>query len=189
MDFFDNIFFNIIDIIVIIFIIISCIIATYRGFVKELFSMICWIGAIIVSFHVYPDLKIEVELYFKNKVIIDTISFLIPFLITLFLSNILAKWLSPKFSMPGILFFDKIGGLFFGALRGFLLIILLYLGYIYLLGKEINSPLPNILLESSTYPYIEKSVSVIRDLFPEELNSLDIVNEKIIEKKDVLINK
>ena len=101
----------------------------------------------------------------------------------------IAKWLSPKFSMPGLLFFDKVGGLFFGALRGFLLIILLYLGYIYLLGKEINSPLPNLLLESSTYPYIEKSVSIIRDLFPEELNSLDIVNEKIIEKKDVLINK
>ena len=189
MDFFHNISFNIIDIIVIIFIIISCIMASYRGFVKELFSMICWIGAIFTAFYVYPNLKIEVELYFKNKVIIDAISFLIPFLITLFVSNIISKWLSPKFSLPGLLFFDKMGGLFFGALRGFLLIILLYLGYIYLLGKEINSPLPNILLESNTYPYIEKSVSVIRDLFPEELNSLDIVNEKIIEKKDVLINK
>ena len=187
MDFFDNIFFNIIDIIVIIFIIISCIMASYRGFVKELFSMI---KNLFDKDSDYALSKIKDQDYKNlNKVIIDTISFLIPFLITLFLSNILAKWLSPKFSMPGILFFDKIGGLFFGALRGFLLIILLYLGYIYLLGKEINSPLPNILLESSTYPYIEKSVSVIRDLFPEELNSLDIVNEKIIEKKDVLINK
>lgn len=189
MSFLDNIFFNIMDIMVIIFIIISCIMASYRGFVKELFSMICWIGAVVTAFLVYPNLKIEVELYFKNKVIIDTISFFIPFLITLFVSNVISKWLSPKFSMPGLLIFDKIGGLFFGALRGFLLITLLYLGYIYLLGKEINSPLPNILLESKTYPYMEKSVSIIRDLFSEEFNSLDIVNEKIIEKKDILINK
>ena len=186
MEFLNNIYFNIIDLIVISFILISCIVASYRGFVKEVFSTICWLAALMAAFYLQQKFKIEFQKYISQKIIIDIVSFIIPFLITLFISNLISKWLSPKFSLPGLFLFDKIGGFIFGILRGFLFIILLYLGFLYLLGKEKGTPLPYLLLEAKTYNYITKTADIIVKLFPTQLDIKDKTNNNINEKEDLL---
>ncbi|MDC1260451.1 CvpA family protein [Pseudomonadota bacterium] len=184
MEFLSNIYFNIVDLVVISFILISCIVASYRGFIKEVFSMICWIAALMTAYYLHEKIKIELEEYINQKVIIDIVSFGIPFLIALFISNLISKWLSPKFSLPGLLFFDKLGGFIFGVLRGIFFIVLLYLGFLYLLGKEQK---PNVLLEAKTYNYITKTANLVVKLFPVELNYKD--ENKDINNKENLINQ
>ena len=186
MEFLNNIYFNIIDLIVISFILISCIVASYRGLVKEVFSMICWLAALMAAFYLHKKFKIELHEYISQKIIIDIVSFGIPFLITLFMSNLISRWLSPKFSLPGLFFFDKIGGFIFGILRGVFFIILLYLGFLYLLGPEKRTPLPNLLLEAKTYNYIKKSADIAVKFFPTELNIKDETNNDINEKEDFI---
>jgi membrane protein required for colicin V production len=186
MEFLNNIYFNIIDLIVISFILISCIVASYRGFVKEVFSMICWLAALMAAFYLHEKFKIQLQEYISQKIIIDVVSFGIPFLITLFMSNLISRWLSPKFSLPGLFFFDKIGGFIFGILRGVFFIVLLYLGFLYLLGPEKRTPLPNLLLEAKTYNYIKKSADIAVKLFPTELNIKDETNNDINEKEDFI---
>jgi len=182
MEFLNNIYFNIIDLIVISFILISCIVASYRGFIKEVFSMICWIAALMTAYYLHQKIKIELQEYINQKIIIDIVSFCIPFLIALFISNLISKWLSPKFSLPGLLIFDKVGGFIFGVLRGIFFIVLLYLGFLYLLGKEQR---PNLLLEAKTYNYITKTANLVVKLFPLELNYKDKTKD-IIDKENLL---
>ena len=184
MEFLSNIYFNIVDLVVISFILISCIVASYRGFIKEVFSMICWIAALMTAYYFHEKIKIELQEYISQKIIIDIVSFCIPFLITLFISNLISKWLSPKFSLPGLLIFDKVGGFIFGVLRGIFFIVLLYLGFLYLLGKEQR---PNLLLEAKTYNYITKTANLVVKLFPVELNYKDENND--INNEENLLNQ
>ena len=139
MEFLNKIYFNIIDLIVISFILISCIVASYRGFVKEVFSMICWLAALMAAFYLHEKFKIQLQEYISQKIIIDIVSFGIPFLITLFMSNLISRWLSPKFSLPGLFFFDKIGGFIFGILRDFLYSIIISGFLIFIRQRKKNS--------------------------------------------------
>ena len=173
MELWNEIYFNIIDLFVISFITISCIVASYRGFIKEVFSMICWIAALVTSFHFYETIRIQFEDIINNKTFLETISFCLPFIITLFVSTLISKWLSPKFTLQGLLIFDKFGGFIFGILRGLFLIILLYLGFIYLLGKEKNIPLPNIILEATSYDYIKNTSIFLIKLLPLETKTIE----------------
>ena len=177
MEFFNNLYFNIIDILVFAVIITSCIVATFRGFVKELFSIISWILSLILAFNFFEKFKLKLLDHISQEIIVDFIAFGFPFLGTLILSSIISSWLSPKFDVNGILIFDKICGFIFGAFRGFLLVILFYLGFLYLIGKD--KKLPDTLLQAYSFRYINFSAELLVKFFNNEEIKID--NEKAKE--------
>ena len=163
MEYFSNLYFNLIDIIAFGVILTSCIVATLRGFVKELFSIISWVLSLIVAFNFFEKFKLKLIDHISQEIIVDFLAFGFPFLGTLILSSIISSWLSPKFDVNGVLIFDKICGFVFGALRGFLLIPLFYLGFLYLIGKD--KKLPDTLLEAYSYKYINYSSEMLIKIF------------------------
>ena len=171
MEYFNNLYFNIIDIIVFGVILTSCIVATLRGFVKELFSIISWILSLIVAFNFFEKFKVKLLDHISQEIIVDFLAFGFPFLGTLILSSIISSWLSPKFDVNGVLIFDKICGFVFGAFRGFLLIILFYLGFLYLIGKD--KKLPNTLLEAYSFRYINFSSELLVKFFKNKESKFD----------------
>ena len=177
MEFFNNLYFNIIDIIVFGIILTSCIVATFRGFVKEFFSIISWILSLIVAFNFFEKFKLKLLDHISQEIIVDFLAFGFPFLGTLILSSIISNWLSPKFDVNGVLIFDKICGFVFGALRGFLLILLFYLGFLYLIGKD--KKLPDTLLEAYSFKYINFSAELLIEFFNHKEIKFD--NEKAKE--------
>ena len=177
MEYFNNLYFNIIDIIIFGVILTSCIVATLRGFVKELFSIISWILSLIVAFNFFEKFKVKLLDHISQEIIVDFLAFGFPFLGTLILFSIISSWLSPKFDVNGVLIFDKICGFVFGAFRGFLLIILFYLGFLYLIGN--NKKLPNTLLDSFAFKYINFSSELLVEIFNKKELKLD--NEKTKE--------
>ena len=184
MDFFENTYFNVIDIIVISIILISCVVATFRGFVKETFSIVSWLFALIVALQLYERFKLELIDYITQKVIVDIVAFGFPFLTSLFISNLISSWLSPKFSVAGLLIFDKLFGLIFGIFRGLLFVVLLYLGLIYLLGKE--KSLPSIIIEAYTFKYVKITSDVLSGFIskrklPGNKKNMDVNTELLTE--------
>ena len=163
MEFFDTLYFNIIDILVFAVVLTSCIVATQRGFVKELFSIISWILSLIVAFNLFEKFNTKLSEHISQEIIVDILAFGFPFFATLIISSIISSWLSPKFDVNGMLIFDKICGFVFGALRGLLLIILFYLGFLYLIGKE--KKMPDTLLEAYSYKYINYSSELLIKIF------------------------
>ena len=179
MEIFNNIYFNIVDILILIIILTSCIVATFRGFIKETFSIISWIFSLFVAFNLFDKFRLELIDYISQKIIIDVIAFSFPFLTTLLISHLISKWLSPKFNFSEILFLDNVFGFLFGAFRGILIVILLYLGFLYLIGKE--KKLPDLLLEAYTYKYLKDTTDVLGDFFIEEIEPI----EDLIKKEDI----
>ena len=178
MEYFNNLYFNIIDIIIFGVILTSCIVATLRGFVKELFSIISWILSLIVAFNFFEKFKLKLLNHISQEIIVDFLAFGFPFLGTLILSSIISSWMSPKFDVEGVLIFDKICGFVFGAFRGFLLIILFYLGFLYLIGKD--KKLPDTLLEAYSFRHINFSAELLIKFFNNEELKTD--DEKTKEK-------
>ena len=176
MEFLNNIYFNIIDIIIFGIILTSCIVAALRGFVKELFSIISWILSLIVAFNFFENFKIKLLDHMSQEIIIDFIAFGFPFLGTLIVSSIISSWLSPKFNVNGVLIFDKICGLVFGGFRGFLIIILFYLGFLYLIGKD--KKLPDTVLEAYSLKYINFSAELLIEFFNHKDTEFDNENTK-----------
>ena len=182
MEYFNNLYFNIIDIIVFGVILTSCIVATLRGFVKELFSIISWILSLIVAFNFFEKFKLKLLDHISQEIIVDFLAFGFPFLGTLILSSIISSWLSPKFDVNGVLIFDKICGFVFGAFRGFLLILLFYLGFLYLIGKD--KKLPDTLLEAYSFRYINFSSEFLVKFFNNKELKFDNENtSELLNKK------
>jgi len=179
MEIFNNIYFNIIDILILIIILTSCMVATFRGFIKEIFSILSWVLSLFVAFNLFNKFKLELIDYISQKIIIDIIAFSFPFLTTLLISHLISKWLSPKFNFSEILFLDKVLGFLFGALRGILIVVLLYFGFLYLIGKE--KKIPNLLLEAHTYVYLKNTADVLSSFFIDEIEQKD----KRIKKEDI----
>tara|TARA_B100000242_G_scaffold290388_1_gene261735 strand:- start:700 stop:1260 length:561 start_codon:yes stop_codon:yes gene_type:complete len=176
MEFFNNLYFNVIDIIIFGVILTSCIVATLRGFVKELFSIISWILSLIIAFNFFEKFRVKLLEHISHEIIADFLAFGFPFITALIFTNIVSSWLSPKFDVNGMLIFDKICGFVFGIFRSFLLIILFYLGFLYLLGDD--KKLPNILLESYSFKYINFSAELLVKIFNN--NELKLNDEKLI---------
>lgn len=179
MEIFNNIYFNIIDILILIIILTSCIVATFRGFIKETFSIISWIFSLFVAFNLFEKFKLELVNYISQKIVIDVIAFSFPFLTTLFISHLISKWLSPKFNFSEILFLDKFFGFLFGVLRGALIVVLFYLGFLYLIGKE--KKLPDLILEAYTYEYLKNTTDILSDFFIKQVETID----DQIKKEDI----
>ena len=176
MEFLQNIYFNIIDIFILMIILTSCIVATFRGFIKETFSIMSWIFSLFVAYSFFEKFKLVLIEYISQKIVVDVIAFSLPFLATLFISHLISKWLSPKFNFSEILFLDKVFGFLFGALRGTLIVILFYLGFLYLIGKE--SELPDLILEAHTYQYLKNTTDALSDYFVEQVEPGDNQNKK-----------
>ena len=176
MEFLHNIYFNIVDIFILIIILSSCIVATFRGFIKETFSIVSWIFSLFVAYNLFEKFKLELVEYISQKIVVDVIAFSFPFLATLFISHLISKWLSPKFNFSEILFLDKVFGFIFGALRGALIVVLFYLGFLYLVGKE--RELPDLILEAYTYQYLKSTTDVLSDYFDEQVEQRDNQNKK-----------
>ena len=97
MDFLHNIF-NGIDILIISIILISCVVAAFRGFVKEIFSLLSWVFSIVIAFNFFDKFRIIISEYFTQKIIIDVVAFAVPFLTSLFVCHLITRWLSPRSS-------------------------------------------------------------------------------------------
>lgn len=116
---------NNLDVIILIIVGISSLIALSRGLIKEVLSIIGWVLGSASIIYLLPILNPITEIYVKSGTmagILTSIIILITFLIfwILLTGRIVGKIRSSKLSN-----LDRILGLFFGVVRAFLLIILI----------------------------------------------------------------
>ncbi|MGE4244743.1 MAG: CvpA family protein [Parvibaculaceae bacterium] len=126
------------DIIVIGIMAFSGLLALARGFTREVLSLIAWglaaVAGLLAAFN--PELVSMVGEYIKPErvaqVVLGAVVFLVVLIIVSLISVRLADWVLDSAAGP----FDRTLGFFYGLARGFLLIVIAYLFYVWLVPLE-----------------------------------------------------
>ncbi len=116
-------FITLLDGIVIVVMLVSALLAMYRGFLREVLSIASWIAAAAVTYLFHKQLIPTVKIYIPNEQVAQGVTIVGLFLVTL----LIVSWITMKISdfvldsAFGAL--DRSAGFLFGAARGLLLIV------------------------------------------------------------------
>ena len=148
-----------IDILVILVLFASLIFGFFRGFVKELMSLVAWMSAFFVAY--YFSSSVAIVLPFDAEFLIKYVTgFVIIFIFVLIISSILIKFISAFVHKIGLGASNIILGGLFGILRG--VIIVYFLIFVIektsfgedLTWQQSNSIVLIKLVVEKTFPYL-----------------------------------
>ena len=164
---------NNLDIIILIVVAISALIALSRGLVKEVLSIIGWVLATFAIIYVLPMVMPFAKNYISNGYIAGAVSALciliLFFIIWIYATaGVVGKIRSSK--LNGM---DRMLGLFFGIARACLLVILFYILVSWMIPPEKQS---ETLTESRYFQLAGKFAAPLEEMIPEE--TLKLIKEK-----------
>lgn len=164
---------NNLDVIILIVIAISALIALSRGLVKEVLSIIGWVLGTVAVIYLLPVLTPIASVYIETgwlAGVVTSLFILIVFLVIwIYLtSSIVGKIRSSKLSN-----IDRLLGLFFGVVRAFLLVVLFYILISWMIPVDRQS---DVLTKSKYFQIAGNFAKPIEELIPE--STLAIIREK-----------
>lgn len=140
---------NLIDLASISIISISSILAYFRGLSREILAIVSWVTAAVLAFIIAPQLNPLINrIPIIKEILTDScqlsiiIAYIVSFIISLIGLSLLVPIITNIIHQSNLNGLDKLLGLFFGALRGLLLILLFTI--IYDLFFVDNKSLPQI---------------------------------------------
>lgn len=168
---------NLFDAAVICVMLLSCLFAFFRGFVREVLSLGAWIGAALVTVYYFPDMARILKPYFKSSVGatgVGTLAIYTVALIGFSLFNALILRFLRTGKDVGML--DNALGLGFGAARGALLV---SLGFFMVTIAMPADEYPDWIAKSLSKPYAERGAIALAKVAPPYLREISSLNEKV----------
>lgn len=146
--------------------VISGLLAMYRGFTREILSIVSWIAAAaavlyFVLFHKQAAEQIAQQLHAPVAVAQVVVGGII-FLIVLIIVHLITARLSDSILDSRVGLIDRILGLVFGVARGFILIVIPYMFYESFV-PDARQQYPWV-RESISLPYIQTTGNAVRDV-------------------------
>jgi len=175
---------NIFDSIILGVLFLSAIIAFFRGFLREVFSLGAWVGAAAATLYLFPHAEEFMKHHIKDPKVaagaaslcLYTISFIV---ISIFFSLII-RYVKTG-SEVGLL--DNFLGLIFGGLRG---VFVVSLGYLMMSAFVPKDSPPSWLKTSITKPYLKQSSDILVGIAPNYLNEIEgVIKKQTDDMKDV----
>lgn len=201
----ENLPIHIVDIGVLIIVLISAILACFRGAVIEILSILGWIASIIVAYYLSPYLTPTFLDWVNNDKLAAGLSFATVTLLALIFFAILNHFISNMVDESPFKSLDHTLGFLFGALRGFIIVSLFYILYTILYPSA--DPVDDFTKKdpkSFTISMVAGGASIVKDLLPDGLNPSkdqsisqsaektkdDAINtgKKILENSDLILN-
>ena len=168
---------SIIDLIYIIFTILSLIKCYKKGFVLSILSMAKWLFAYIITLIIFPKIKPYFKNIIDNEYVLDIGLGITIFIIVIFLVLMINRGISKAVSYSGIGNLDSIFGFFFGFVRAYIVSVFIFSG-IHIVYNYDKWPIN--LDKSFIFPYLEKGSNYLLKEFPNEKTYQDS-KEKIEE--------
>ena len=163
---------TLLDGILIVIMIISAILAMIRGFSREVLSIISWVvaGAAALFFHeqMAATLTEMIPQMPDNELVKKGIAAAVIFLIVLIIVSYLTMLLADMIIDSRIGVLDRTLGFIFGAARGFLLVTITLMGFLWLAGDKLPSWVEN----ARSKQMMESVGTSIKDALPENMDSL-----------------
>ena len=162
---------NFADWFILVVLIASGLISFSRGFAKEFLSLFLWIAAFIAAISLEFLATPKINQYIGNPEISKILSYIVVFVIFIFVGGILIKFISKLIKWSGASGFDRFLGVIFGLTRGLVVLFVIFL----LLPSSLKTT--DLISNSKITPIIEKYAPEIEAYFRELVDNKDIVEE------------
>jgi membrane protein required for colicin V production len=160
--------FNPVDIGVVLIVLMSGALAFWRGFLKEILSIVAWVGAVVLTLQLLPMARPLARDHISIDILADSVATAALFLVSLVVLSIISSIIASRIRGSGMNTLDRSLGVLFGLLRGVILVSLGYLA-IFFLYRDRDSP-ENIATAQVT-PAIHVCARLLLYIVPEELSA------------------
>jgi len=169
------------DLAVLGIVLFSALLATLRGFTREVLAIVAWVGAAAIAYIEFksPHFLSFIKPYIQKDVIAQGVDAAAVFFAALFLITIVTVKLSDVILDSKIGALDRTLGFVFGAARGFLIAVVLFVFYGWLV-PETNQPFW--VKTARGKPILEAAGDSLRDMVPQDAENF--INE-LKKKKSV----
>ena len=164
---------NLADWFILIVLIASGVISFTRGFTKELLSLFLWLAAFIAAISLEYLATPKINEFIGNQEISKIISYIVVFIIFIFLGGIIIKFISKLIKWSGASGFDRFLGILFGLVRGLIVLFVIFL----LLPSGLKTT--NLISNSKITPIIQKYAPEIEAYFRNLIDNRNIVEEAL----------
>ncbi len=169
--------FSSFDIIYFIITILSLIKCYKKGFVLSILSASKWLLAYVITLFLFPKSKPFVEDIIDNERVLDISLGICLFIVVIFIILLINKGISKSVTYTGIGGLDKVFGLFFGFIRGYVISVCIF-ATIDIIYNSTKWPID--IDRSFTFDLVEKGSNYLIKEFPDEKEYED-AKEKVQE--------
>ena len=180
---FDIAALNLLDYIILVVLVISAVLSTLRGMTRETLGLIGWPIAIFAAKYSAPVIEPFISDIIPVEGIGQALSWALPFAVTVVIWFAIASILSPGLKRAGLGALDRWLGVFFGLIRGYVIVLLTYVVAVVVMEGEDN--LPKQVAEATFNPYIRASVISLSAVAPEDLEERILDNVPANPKTDM----
>ena len=164
---------NLADWFILIVLIASGIIAFARGFTKEFLSLFLWIAAFIAAISLEYLATPKINEFIGNEEISKIISYIVVFIIFIFIGGIVIKFISKLIKWSGASGFDRFLGVLFGLIRGLIVLFVIFL----LLPSGLKTT--DLINNSKITPIIQKYAPEVEEYFRDLIDNRNVVEEAL----------
>lgn len=157
---------NATDLAVFAILLISAILAFFRGMVHELLSISAWIGAALVTLYAFDPLRPVVRDFVPVELLADVLTGVGVFVVSLILFSFITNWVADSVRDVLARSIDRSLGFLFGIVRGAVLVCLAYLVMLWVAPPSPETPYPAWVTEAKTLPLIKRGADVLSSLAP-----------------------
>ena len=165
------------DIIYLIFMILSLLKCSRKGFVLSLLAASKWLLAYVITLILFPKVRPFVDGIIDSNYVLDIVLGVGMFILVIFVILMINKGIGKAVTYSGLGTLDKIFGFFFGFLRSYVIVVCIFstISIIYNYDKW-----PFDFDKSFTFPIVEKGSNYLIKEFPNE-KKYDDAKEKVQE--------
>ena len=175
---------NLADWFILIVLIASGIISLSRGFTKEFLSLFLWLAAFVAAISLEYLATPKINEFIGNQEISKIISYIVVFIVFIFLGGIIIKFISKLIKWSGASGFDRFLGVIFGLIRGLIVLFVIFL----ILPSGLKTT--DVISNSKITPIIQKYAPQIEAYFRDLIDNRNVIEEalEIIEplKQEVI---
>ena len=146
--------------------ILSAVLSTLRGMTRELLGLSGWVVSIFVANFTAPMIETPIVDFLQVKGLSAALAWALPFAASVVIWFILASLLAPGLKRVGFGSLDRWLGVLFGFIRGFGLVLIVFIAAVFAAEGEDN--LPDIVTDSQSTPALSRSAHYFSGFVPKD---------------------
>jgi membrane protein required for colicin V production len=158
-----------VDVGVAVLVLISAILATARGFTREILSLATWAGAAAIAAYMYFYHSDIARTYIKEELVATGVTVIGSFLVALIVLHLLTMWIGDLVVDSRVGHLDRTLGFVFGAARGVLICVVAAVFANFLLGPA--DRLPEMLRDAKSFPPLMSAGDYLIGLLPDDIET------------------